>query len=168
MKGSRKAAITIGGAAVILIGSATTASAHAAPITGVFGAVTITSHAHGVYTVHVTQQALVSVLAPPSTSPSVAQEFVKDGGTFTCPSQYACAALPGSSGAHVFKFYKYGSYSLSYWLGKGSFANNQVDGAAARYDNVEGSQVGCVPAGILRNGIDWYPIWRIRLTAARC
>ncbi|MGH3240510.1 MAG: hypothetical protein ACRDNL_09020 [Spirillospora sp.] len=98
----------------------------------------------------------------------MAHEFVRDGGTYTCPSKYACAAVPYSKGAYVFKFYNYGAYSLSYWHGRGSFANNQVDGAAARYDNVNGGQVGCVPAGILRNGIDWEPIWRIRLTAARC
>ncbi|MFC4052619.1 hypothetical protein ACFOY4_23270 [Actinomadura syzygii] len=165
MKSSRKTAATLGLAAIGITSAVamTPANAAAGP-----GAVTVRPGAHGAYTVHVTRASGAAALAAPSTSPSVDHRFVPDGGSFTCARSYACAVVPYSNGAYVFNFYRYGGYSLSYWHGNGAFVNNQTDGAAARYDDANGHQVGCVPAGIARNGIDWNPIWRIRLTAAAC
>ncbi|GGV35641.1 hypothetical protein GCM10010182_69590 [Actinomadura cremea] len=69
------------------------------------------------------------------------------------------------NGVYVFRFYRYGAYSLSYWTGVGGIVNNQTGGAAIRYDS-GGGQIGCVPAGHGRGGIGWNPVWRIRLTAS--
>ena len=112
------------------------------------------------------------VVAPaagvPSTSPAVSRTYIPSGGGWTCEPQYACAAVPYGSGAYFFKFLHYDGYSLSNWTGTGFAVNNQTDRAAFRYDDVNGVQKGCVAAGVLRNGIDWGPIWRIRLTGAAC
>ncbi|GAB2684832.1 hypothetical protein [Kribbella swartbergensis] len=109
-----------------------------------------------------------AVAAAPSTSPAVERVFVSGSQTTPCKPGYACAAVPYGNGAYIFKFIRYDGYSLSNWLGTGYFVNNQTGGAAARYDNVSGGQLGCVPAGYVRYNIDWNPVWRIRLTAAPC
>ncbi|GAA1598741.1 hypothetical protein GCM10009789_60900 [Kribbella sancticallisti] len=106
--------------------------------------------------------------AVPSTSPAVERVFVSGSQTTPCNPGYACAAVPYGSGAYIFKFVRYDGYSVSNWTGYGYFLNNQTGGAAARYDNVSGGQLGCVSAGILRTGINWDPVWRVRLTAAAC
>ncbi|MGW6277132.1 hypothetical protein [Kribbella sp. NPDC055071] len=109
-----------------------------------------------------------SIAAIPSTSPAVEHVFITGSQTTTCNVGYACAAVPYGNGTYVFKFVHYDGYSVSYWGGLGYFVNNQTGNAGARYDNQNGSERGCVPAGIIRYNLDWGPVYRIRLTAAAC
>ncbi|MCO5972444.1 hypothetical protein [Actinoallomurus soli] len=114
------------------------------------------------------QPAGITPAAVPSTSPAVEHEFVGPNGSVDCPSGYACAGVPYSTGALVFKFYTYGSYALSYWHGTGFVANVQTGGAATRLYDGNGGAAGCIPAGVGQNGINWDPIWTIALTASHC
>lgn len=109
-----------------------------------------------------------SIAAVPGTSPAVERVFVSGSQTTPCHPGYACAAVPYGNGAYIFKFIRYDGYSVSNWFGTGYFVNNQTDNAGARWDNVSGGQLGCVPAGYVRYNIDWNPVWRVRLTAAAC
>jgi hypothetical protein len=109
-----------------------------------------------------------SVAAIPSTSPAVEHVFITGSQTTTCNVGYACAGVAYGNGTYVFKFVHYDGYSVSHWEGLGYFLNNQTGGAGARYDNQNGSERGCVPAGIIRSNLDWHPVYRIRLTAAPC
>jgi len=105
--------------------------------------------------------------AVPSTSPSVEHVFIAPGGSTVCKSGYACAFVPYGNGFYVFKFVHYDGYSVSNWLGTGPFLNNQTGGAAARWDNVNGGQLGCLNGGYGQN-VYWKPVWRVRLTASHC
>ncbi|MFD0904613.1 hypothetical protein [Actinomadura sediminis] len=167
--GMHRAGATIGLAAALTAAAAVPAHA-AAPSAAPAGTrVTAVAGSDGSLTLHVSGgAAALTARAVPSTSPAVTRVFVPSGGSTSCPSGYACAGVPYGSGAYVFKFYRYGSYSLSYWGGRGVLYNHQTGGAAARYDNSGGGQIGCVPAGVLRNGVNWDPVWRIRLTSAGC
>ncbi|MFI6299955.1 hypothetical protein ACIBEJ_50770 [Nonomuraea sp. NPDC050790] len=107
--------------------------------------------------------------AAPNTSPAAAsRQFISGGGSVTCQSQYACASVPYGNGAYVFKFFRYGRYSLSDWLGRGIAANSQTGGAAMRLENRNQVQIGCIPAGVSGIGVDWDPVWFINLTASPC
>jgi hypothetical protein len=109
-----------------------------------------------------------AVAAIPSTSPAVERVFITGSQTTPCNPGYACAGVAYGNGTYVFKFVHYDGYSVSHWEGLGYFLNNQTGGAGARYDNQNGSERGCVPAGIIRYNLDWHPVYRIRLTAAPC
>ncbi len=174
--GSRKT--TIGFVAGLFTAAVAATTAFASPAgaspapAGQASAVTVRPGPHGSLTVHVSgRSAAAPALATPapSTSPSVTHQFVPDGGGFTCESGYACAGVPYSTGVYVFKFYYYGSYSLSYWFNTGFVINNQTGGAAFRIYNSSGGQVRCFPASPNpQNGVDWDPIWSVRLTSSGC
>jgi hypothetical protein len=135
------------------------------------GKVSVRRGANGALTVTVSGQAAPAAAAasPPSTSPAVEHPFVPPGGSFTCLSGFACAGVPYSNGTYVFKFIHYDGYSVSFWHGSGFVINNQTGGAAIRIDDVNGHQVRCFsPNPNPVNGVNWEPIWRVRLTAGGC
>jgi len=170
--GLRKAGATTGLAAAALLTVAAMAPAQAAPTPGPAPKppVTVTDGAKGAKIMHLGSSGGTETRrAAPSTSPAVTHVYLPSGSSTTCPSGYACAAVPYGSGWYVFKFYDYGGYSLSYWGGKGQVVNNQTGTAAMRIDNVNGGQVRCFPpTGIVVGDIDWDPIWRVRLTSSGC
>lgn len=106
--------------------------------------------------------------AVPTTSPAVEHVYVPGGAATPCPSQYACVSVPYGTGWYVFKFIAYRTYTVSNWVGTGPFLNRQTGGAAARYDNANGSQLGCVPADGQHHWINLTPVYRVRLTATPC
>ncbi|MGW6277130.1 hypothetical protein [Kribbella sp. NPDC055071] len=108
-----------------------------------------------------------TVAAVPTTSPVVWHRFLGPGQSDYCEELYACAVVPYSNGAYVFKFKDYRGYSVSNWFGQGVFINHQTQNAGARYDNASGTQLACVPAG-WNYDANWTPVWRIRLSAAPC
>ncbi len=106
--------------------------------------------------------------SPPTTSPAAYSRVYQSDYHYTCESGFACVAVSYGNGFYIFKFYYYGTYYLSNWYNFGLIRNSQTDGAAMRFYDVNGSQVGCVPPG----GQDTYglldAIWSIRLTASSC
>jgi hypothetical protein len=105
----------------------------------------------------------------------VTHVFVPNGGAFQCGpggqlgDGWACAVVPYSNGAYVFKFFNYGGYSVSNWHGTGSVVNLQSGGAAFRIDRLDGSQIHCyAPRQAAYNLVGWEPVWRVRLTASGC
>lgn len=168
--GLRKVAAGTGvAAAVLLTAAATTTPALAAPAPKPKQPlIKVTDGANGAKTITVVGRAATAARAVPTTSPVVQHTYLKQGEHTTCPSGYACAAVPYSTGAYVFKFYEYGGYSLSYWGGTSEALNNQTGGAAMRLDNVNGTQVRCIAPPAHVYDADWDPIWRIRLTASSC
>jgi len=111
-----------------------------------------------------------AVTYTPNTSPpaAVRYEYYGSGG-LQCQSGYACTTLEYPAGVirWVFKFYYYGTYSLSHWSGTGWAANSQTGGAAMRLLDRNGYQITCVPAGDWRY-VNWDPVWFIRLTSSPC
>ncbi|TDW14019.1 hypothetical protein [Kribbella kalugense] len=106
--------------------------------------------------------------AVPTTSPTVEYVYVPGGAATPCPSQYACVSVPYGAGYYVFKFIAYRTYTVSNWVGTGAFLNRQTGGAAARYDNAGGNQLGCVPADGQHHWINLTPVYRVRLTSTPC
>jgi hypothetical protein len=179
--GLRKTNAAVGIAAGLLTAAAmmTTAAASpagASPAKDAATTVTVTTDARGVSTVNGTGRATTPAAPlaqpappPPTTSPPAESRiFVPVGGSFTCAPGRACAVVPFSNGAYVFKFFQYGRYGLSNWFGTGAVLNNQTGVAATRLDNNNGTQLLCVPAGTGRNGVGWDPVWFIRLTPSAC
>lgn len=110
-----------------------------------------------------------SAATPPSTTPSVPHSYYSAIGNFpACNSGHACADVKYGSGYYFFDFYRYGTYSLSHWLGLGSVDNLQTGGAAVRtYDN-NGHQIKCLKPNSATFTFDWTPVWSIKLTASGC
>ena len=108
------------------------------------------------------------VAALPSTSPSVSREYVPSSGVKVCPTAYACATVPaGDGGWYAFSFTRYGTYSLHAWTGTGVGLSRQTGGAAFRWYDVNGRQLGCLRPNE-RKDINWTPVWSIRLTESPC
>jgi hypothetical protein len=108
----------------------------------------------------------------PTTSPAAASRVYHSTWGFTCESGYACASVPYGSGWYVFKFYNYGTYSLSNWFGTDTAFNDQTGGAAMRLSNGSDVQVECIagqtPEAHFDTDVNWTPIYKIRLTASTC
>ncbi|MFG1628131.1 hypothetical protein [Kribbella sp. NPDC049227] len=170
MIGTRKLLAAAGVLAAVCTVAATAPAAQAVDAAPAGTRVTQTPLADGSVRVGVTGNEAPSpnaIAAVPSTSPAVEHVFLAPGGSTICKSGYACAFVPYSNGFYVFKFVHYDGYSVSNWLNVGPFLNNQTGGAGAKWDNVNGRQLGCVAAGTGRN-VDWNPVWRVRLTASGC
>ena len=108
---------------------------------------------------------------PPSTWPTASQVLFTtnlNNINVGCPYHHGCAVVPYGNGWYVFKFYYYGIYYLSYWLGSGFVINYQSAGAAMRFYNSAGVQVLCLPAESAPIRMNWDPIWSIQLTASPC
>ncbi len=107
----------------------------------------------------------------PNTSPAAAvRQYLPPGSpNVHCDVGYACASVPygGNGGYYWFKFYKYGTYTLSNWYGVGGADNTQGFGAAMRILGANGQQRACV-APPVRDLFDWTPVYYIKLTAAPC
>ncbi|WP_405059244.1 hypothetical protein OG474_41870 [Kribbella sp. NBC_01505] len=107
--------------------------------------------------------------AVPTTSPAVSRQFVPSGQQVNCPTGYACAVVIAiGGGGYFFKFYNYGTYTLSNWTGIGEYRNYQTGGAAFRAYGSAGQSLGCMAAGTGSNEINWNPIYTLKLTAAPC
>jgi hypothetical protein len=105
----------------------------------------------------------------PSTSPSVAHKYYGNAGDIPkCRPGYVCATVAYGGEYHVFDFYRYGTYGLSNWHGRGALANEQAGGAAARIYDRSGAETGCVRAGTATAGVDWDSVSKIKLTTVRC
>lgn len=105
---------------------------------------------------------------PPETSPHVTHSWSKTAPYWgDCPTGYACAIVPYNGGYTFFKFYYYGTYSLSNWYGRGSVYNHQTDGASMRLYDRNGAQLACIKAEWPWSG-NWDPVWSVRLTALPC
>jgi hypothetical protein len=121
-----------------------------------------------------TQEIVDNLIQAPTTSPAAASRTFSTTSGFTCESGYACALVPYANGWYTFKFYYYGTYYLSNWLGTGVAFNDQTGGAAMRLLDSSGGQLECIPGvgsdGIAQfdNDVDWGPIWRIQLTSSNC
>jgi hypothetical protein len=108
------------------------------------------------------------VAALPSTSPSVTREYIAPGRVKVCPQAFACANVPaGDGGWYAFSFTRYGTYSLHSWTGVGPAVSRQTGGAAFRWYDVNGRQLGCLRPNE-RKDINWSPVWSIRLTESPC
>ncbi|MGW6277131.1 hypothetical protein [Kribbella sp. NPDC055071] len=108
------------------------------------------------------------VVALPSTSPSVTREYIPPGRAKVCPTAYACASVPaGDGGWYAFSFTRYATYSLYSWTGQGTAVSRQTGGAAFRWYDVNGRQLGCLRPNE-RKDINWSPVWSIRLTESPC
>jgi hypothetical protein len=109
----------------------------------------------------------------PTTSPAAASRVFQWNQDFNCESGYACATVPYAGGYYIFKFYYYGTYSLSNWLNIGIAFNDQTNAAAMRLRDGNGTQVECIRGQIdgvahFDDWVDWNPIWRIQLTSSGC
>jgi hypothetical protein len=164
---NRKLLAAAGVVAAVCAGITTVPTAQAAGLVEY----TATQQADGRVLVKVSEGSVSSpraVTAVPSTSPVVPHQFLGPGQSAYCDEQDACAAVPYSNGFYFFKFKAYRGYALSNWFGTGTLINHQTQSAGARWDNVNGTQLGCVAAGSRRDNINWSPVWRIRLSAAPC
>ncbi|MWA05997.1 hypothetical protein F8568_037725 [Actinomadura sp. LD22] len=105
----------------------------------------------------------------PSTSPSVPHENYGNVGDIPkCRPGHVCAAVAYDGKYHVFDFYRYGTYRLSNWRGRGALVNEQAGGAAARIYDRSGAETACVAAGTATAGADWNRAAKIKLTTVRC
>jgi len=139
--------------------------------TGVVGCVTPDSEAPETDT---QAESLAGLSAAPTTSPAAASRTFSTTWGFTCESGYACALVPYSNGWYTFKFFNYGTYALSNWLGTGVGFNDQTGGAAMRLLNNGGGQIECI-RGVGSDGLahfddneNWNPVFRIQLTPSGC
>ncbi|GAA2123350.1 hypothetical protein GCM10009727_09920 [Actinomadura napierensis] len=105
----------------------------------------------------------------PATSPSVTHKHYGNAGDIPkCRPGYVCATVAYGGKYHVFDFYRYGTYGLSNWHGRGGLANEQAGGAAARLYDRSGAEIECVAAGTAAAGVDWDRAGKIKLTTVRC
>ncbi|GAA0249121.1 hypothetical protein GCM10009527_051980 [Actinomadura nitritigenes] len=107
--------------------------------------------------------------AAPATFPSVpAKNYGNAGDIPKCRPGHVCATVAYGGKYHVFDFYRYGTYGLSNWRGRGTVVNEQAGGAAARVDDRSGAEAACVAAGTAIAGVNWDRAGKIKLTTARC
>lgn len=167
--GQRAIIVLIGLLASFLAAGAVPASARVSADRTRDGAIAVTQGAGGERVVRLpSRTSAASATTPaPTTSPAAARRYFTTAAYFTCPYQYACAVVPYSNGHYIFDFYYYGTYRLSYWHGVGPMYNNQSGDAAARLLDINGHQVSCVPPPAVF-GINWDPIWYVRLTSSHC
>ncbi|MER6814612.1 hypothetical protein ABT299_35510 [Spirillospora sp. NPDC000708] len=107
--------------------------------------------------------------AAPATFPSVPAKYYGNAGDIPkCRPGHVCATVAYGGKYHVFDFYRYGTYGLSNWHGRGRVVNEQAGGAAARVYDRSGAETSCVAAGTAIAGADWDRAGKIKLTTARC
>ncbi|HEU5029781.1 MAG TPA: hypothetical protein VFV01_33045 [Spirillospora sp.] len=111
----------------------------------------------------------VDAPAAPGTVPSVPAKYYGNAGDIPkCRPGHVCATVAYGGKYRVFDFYRYGTYGLSNWHGRGEVVNEQAGGAAARVYGTSGAETACVAAGTAIAGVDWDRAGKIKLTTARC
>lgn len=107
--------------------------------------------------------------AAPATVPSVPAKYYGNAGDIPkCRPGHVCATVAYGGKYRVFDFYRYGTYGLSDWHGRGTAVNEQAGGAAARVYDRSGAETACVAAGTAIAGVNWDRAGKIKLTTARC
>ncbi|MEU6352821.1 hypothetical protein ABZ896_26420 [Streptomyces sp. NPDC047072] len=84
--------------------------------------------------------------------------------SITCASGNLCAAVwDATQGDYVvYSFYYCDTYTLSNWVGTGSYRNNQTGGVTAYFYGQNGQTVTPVGPGGSSNSYNWGPIWSIK------
>jgi hypothetical protein len=112
-----------------------------------------------------------AVASAPTTSPAAAIRYftttVDDPERpwiLRCEAGYVCARVPYGSGWYIFKFYKYGTYTLYNWYGVGAAYNAQTGGAGANLLDRNGGLIFCLPSPPTDTSHpDWDPVYYVQL-----
>ncbi|MFF7543942.1 hypothetical protein ACFZCU_09925 [Streptomyces canus] len=84
--------------------------------------------------------------------------------SITCESGNLCTATydPTRGDYVVYYFYYCDTYTLSNWVGTGSYRNSQTGGVTARFYGKDGGTVTSVGPGGSSNSYNWSPIWSLK------
>lgn len=84
--------------------------------------------------------------------------------SITCESGNLCTATYDATRGDyvVYYFYYCGTYTLSNWVGTGSYRNSQTGGVTARFYGKDGGTVTSVGPGGSSNSYNWSPIWSLK------
>ncbi|WP_433919159.1 hypothetical protein OIE50_26445 [Streptomyces canus] len=84
--------------------------------------------------------------------------------SITCESGNLCTATydPTRGDYVVYYFYYCDTYTLSNWVGTGSYRNSQTGGVTAHFYGKDGGTVTSVGPGGSSNSYNWSPIWSLK------
>ncbi|MFI8069494.1 hypothetical protein ACIF85_12020 [Streptomyces sp. NPDC086033] len=84
--------------------------------------------------------------------------------SITCESGNLCTATydPTRGDYVVYYFYYCDTYTLSNWIGTGSYRNSQTGGVTAHFYGQGGGTVTSVGPGGSSNSYNWSPIWSLK------
>ncbi|MEV1026472.1 hypothetical protein [Streptomyces sp. NPDC050264] len=102
---------------------------------------------------------------PPTTWPKANKiVHVPIGGSLNCESGNLCVAAWDTTRSDyaVFSLYYCDTYTLSNFLGAGSYQNSQTGGATAYFYGQSGNLIKSVPTGVYGGNYNWNPVWSIK------